>query len=199
MISSIEKVRFLAKNFQPEADALIVDTRPAPVFKSSYITNAINIQATGQFETWLGSLIAPVSKFYLIAADEQALLNVIRRSAAIGYEANIKGAFVYDAKNGAHLKAFDTQSFVPDENKYTYIDVRTVKEVKQQPVLKNSINIPLHELTDRLSEIPKGKPLLVYCASGNRSSTASSILLKYMPTMEVYDLGPAVSQYTKAK
>ena len=199
LISSIEKVRFLAKNFQPEADALIVDTRPAPVFKSSYITNAINIQATGQFETWLGSLIAPVSKFYLIAADEQALLNVIRRSAAIGYEANIKGAFVYDAKNGAHLKAFDTQSFVPDENKYTYIDVRTVKEVKQQPVLKNSINIPLHELTDRLSEIPKGKPLLVYCASGNRSSTASSILLKYMPTMEVYDLGPAVSQYTKAK
>ena len=195
--SSMEKIRHLPKNFHPEANALIVDTRLAPVFKSSYIAHSINIQGTGQFETWLGSLIAPVSKFYLIAGDEESLRNVIKRSAAIGYEANIQGAFVYDATNGAHLPAFDTNSFDPNENKYTYIDVRTEKEVKQLPVLKNSINIPLQELTDRLSEIPKGKPLLVYCASGNRSATASSILLKYLPTMEVYDLGPAVTQYQK--
>jgi hydroxyacylglutathione hydrolase len=196
--SSIEKIRFLPRNFQPEANALMVDTRPAAVFKSSYIANAINIQGTGQFETWLGTLIEPGSNFYLIAGDEQALLNLIRRSAAIGYEANILGAFVYDATNGAHLSAFDTNSFDPDNNnKYTFIDLRTEKEIKQQPGLKNSIHIPLQELIDRLSEIPVGKPLLVYCASGNRSATANSILLKYLPKMEVYDLGPAVTQYIK--
>jgi hydroxyacylglutathione hydrolase len=196
---SLAKINYLPKNYQPEASSLIVDTRPATMFRSSYLHNAINIQGSGQLETWLGTLVAPESKFYLVAADEQALQAAARKSAAIGYEANIAGAFVYDATNGNQYTAFDTHSFDPAANKYTYIDVRTAREVKQQPILDNSIHIPLHELMDRLSEIPTGKPLLVYCASGYRSATAGSILKKYLPSSQVYDLGPAVSQYIKSR
>ena len=126
---------------------------------------------------------------------KQSLQTAIKKAAAIGYELNIQGAFVYDASNGNQSLAFDNSSFDPAENKYTYVDVRTKKEVKEQPVFKNSINIPLQEFTDRLSEIPKGKPLLVHCASGYRSAMAASILKKDMPSIEVYDLGSKVSQY----
>lgn len=198
LAGSMTKIRYLPKNYQPEEKAVIVDTRPAAVFKASHLQHAINIQGSGQLETWLGTLVSPELKFYLVAGDEQALQAVIKKSAAIGYEANIAGAFVYDATNGRQWMGFDTRSFNPAENKYTYIDVRTAKEVKQQPVFDGSLHIPLHELMDRLSEIPAGKPLLVYCGSGYRSATAGSILKKYLPATEVYDLGPAVTQYMRA-
>jgi hydroxyacylglutathione hydrolase len=192
---SLAKLNYLPKNYQPVSGGLIIDTRPATAFKISYIPGAINIQGTGQFETWLGTLVAPESKFYLVAADEQSLQTAIKKAAAIGYELNIEGAFVYDANNGTQFDTFDNSSFDPKENKYTYIDVRTEKEVKKQPILKNSINIPLQEFTDRLAEIPKGKPVLIYCGSGYRSATAASILKKDIPSIQVYDLGPQVSQF----
>lgn len=192
---SLAKINYLPKNYQPVSGALIIDTRPSAIFKNSYLPGAINIQGTGQLETWLGTLVAPESKFYLVAADEQSLQAAIRKAAAIGYEANIQGVFVYDASNGNQFGVFDNSSFDPAENKYTYIDVRTEKEVKKQPVFKSAINIPLQELPDRLSEIPKGKPLLIYCGSGYRSATASSFLQKEMPSNVVFDLGPTVIQY----
>lgn len=194
---SLARLDHLPKNFQPPSGALIIDTRPAASFKTSHLAGAINIQGTGQMETWLGTIVPPESKFYLVAADEQSLEISIKKAAAIGYEANILGVFVYDASNGNKLRSFDNNSFDPSQNKYTYIDVRTEKEVKKQPIFKNSINIPLQEFTDRLSEIPKGKPILVHCASGYRSATAASILQKEMPSVEIYDLGPTVSQYIK--
>jgi len=193
--SSLARIRFVSKNYQPESKAIVIDARQEANFKSSYLPNAINIQVSGQFESWLGTLVAPESKFYLIADDEQGLHTAIKKAAAIGYEANIQGAFVYDANDGNKLSSFDNGSFDPADNKYTYVDVRTPTEIKKQPVFKNSINIPLQELIERLSEIPSGKPLLVHCGSGYRSATAVSILRRAMPSVEVYDLGSKVGQY----
>ncbi|MBI1767354.1 MAG: MBL fold metallo-hydrolase [Bacteroidetes bacterium] len=196
--ANIAKIKYLPKNYQPESGALIVDTRPEKLFKASYLPNAINIQVAGPFETWLGSLIAPESKFYLIASDEEGLKTTIKKAASIGYESNIRGAFLYDGSNGKQMKVFENSSFVPEENKYTFIDVRSAREVSHQPVFKNSLNIPLDELTERLKEIPKDKPLLIYCGSGYRSATASSILQKDFPALQVYDLGSSVTKYITA-
>src|SRR5690606_13911848 len=41
--------------------------------------------------------------------------------------------------------------------------------------VRGSLHIPLHELADRLDEVPEGE-LWVYCASGYRSSVAASML-----------------------
>ena len=38
------------------------------------------------------------------------------------------------------------------------------------------MGIPLNHLTERLAELPKDRPLLVYCAGGYRSSIAASLL-----------------------
>ena len=161
--------------------------------------NAINIQSTGPFETWLGSIVAPESKFYMVAGDQQGLDFALKKAAAIGYESNIVGAFIYDSLNGERADNFDVTSFNPTDNKFTYIDVRNAREVDHQPILEGSINIPLNELADRISEIPKDKPILVYCGSGYRSATGASVLQQQLPFVQVYDLSTEVSRYIKAQ
>ncbi|MDL2257193.1 rhodanese-like domain-containing protein [Bacteroidales bacterium OttesenSCG-928-I14] len=67
------------------------------------------------------------------------------------------------------------------------LDVRTKEEFRQGSASK-SVNIPLDSLNGNLSKIKKGKPVIVVCASGARSSSAVS-LLKSKGYAEVYNGG----------
>jgi glyoxylase-like metal-dependent hydrolase (beta-lactamase superfamily II)/rhodanese-related sulfurtransferase len=197
--ASIGKVPILSKNYQPGSKAIVIDARPQNDFKASHIYNAINIQGTGPFETWLGSIVPPEAKFYLVAGDQQSLESALKKAAAIGYESKTEGAFIYDSTNGEKTEGLDISSFNPAENKYTYLDVRSARECTNQPILQGSINIPLYELADRISEIPKDKPVIVYCGSGYRSATGASILQQQLPSVKVYDLGKEVGQFIKTQ
>ncbi len=56
------------------------------------------------------------------------------------------------------------------------IDVRTVGEFKDGHI-KNSKNIPLHEIASKIDAIKKlNKPVIVCCRSGMRSGQANMIL-----------------------
>ena len=55
------------------------------------------------------------------------------------------------------------------------IDVRTVDEVAMGTI-PGSINIPVDELRSRMNEIPKDKPIVIFCAIGLRGYLASNIL-----------------------
>ena len=55
------------------------------------------------------------------------------------------------------------------------IDVRAPRE-RDQKYIAGSLGIPLNHLTEDLEELPKDRPLLVYCAGGYRSSIAASLL-----------------------
>jgi len=52
------------------------------------------------------------------------------------------------------------------------VDVRTPEEFRDG-AYPGAKNIPLADLGRRLSEIPKDKPVVLYCASGARSSSAA--------------------------
>jgi hydroxyacylglutathione hydrolase len=195
----ISAVKILHRNYRPQTNALIIDGRPSAEFKRSYLTGAVNIQDGSRFETWLGSIVAPGTKFYLTAENEDNLRSLIAKTSKIGYEFNIEGAFVYDAADGEKFAQFDEQNFNPDDGKYTIIDVRTEREVKDEKIFKNSINIPLQDLDSRISEIPTDKPILVNCASGYRSAAGSSLLKKYLPEKNILDLGAAVTKYEEKK
>ncbi|KFD39026.1 rhodanese-like domain-containing protein [Schleiferia thermophila] len=62
-----------------------------------------------------------------------------------------------------------------DYNKALLIDVRTPQEFAEGSA-KGAINIPLHELPSRLSELKTDKPIVVFCRSGARSARALQIL-----------------------
>lgn len=55
------------------------------------------------------------------------------------------------------------------------VDVRSPQERDQKRV-RGSLSLPLNDLADRLAELPRTRPLIVYCAGGYRSSIAASLL-----------------------
>ena len=55
------------------------------------------------------------------------------------------------------------------------LDVRTAVE-RAQKHIEGSTHIPLNHLADRLAEIPPGRPVLLHCAGGYRSSIGASLL-----------------------
>jgi rhodanese-related sulfurtransferase len=65
------------------------------------------------------------------------------------------------------------------------LDVRTAEEVDTVSFgLKHHrnievLNIPLHQLPDRLREIPEGKPIALFCSTVVRSAIAYAYLLEH--------------------
>jgi rhodanese-related sulfurtransferase len=58
-----------------------------------------------------------------------------------------------------------------------FVDVREQSEWDSFHI-PNTTLIPLGELPNRLNEVPKDKPIVVVCRSGNRSQEGRDILLK---------------------
>ncbi|MHB8708457.1 MAG: rhodanese-like domain-containing protein [Desulfuromonadales bacterium] len=66
------------------------------------------------------------------------------------------------------------------------LDVRTPEEY-QQFRLANAHLIPIDQVTRRLAELPRDRPILVYCAVGSRSSQVFNFLAR-RGYAEVYNL-----------
>lgn len=194
---SIKKINCIANfsNQDLEKETIVVDTRPQEKFKNGHLPNSINLMANGKFETWLGSIISPNEYFYLTAENENALQEMILKTAKIGYESFIKAAFVTDFMP-VKTALLDVIHFKNHLENYQIIDIRNPNEVFEKPIFTNSLKIPLPELRERIQEIPTGKPIVVHCAGGYRSAAGSSILENYLlKTVPVYDLGNAVNEF----
>lgn len=55
------------------------------------------------------------------------------------------------------------------------LDVRTSSEVKSG-MIPGAVHIPLDALESRIQELPRDKPILIYCAAGARSAEACQFL-----------------------
>ena len=55
------------------------------------------------------------------------------------------------------------------------LDVRTESETRSG-MIPGALHIPLNALESRISELPRHKPLLIYCAAGVRSAEACEFL-----------------------
>ena len=87
-----------------------------------------------------------------------------------------------DVYKSVDVKEFETAM----TGNYLLLDVRTQEEYDEGHIAE-AVLIPHNELADRLSEIEGYDKVLVYCASGNRSVTASQILIN-AGYKEVYNL-----------
>lgn len=196
---SVEHVLKLKEGAALDKDVLVIDTRPSAEFKSGHIKGAINLQDGDKFETWLGSIVAPSEQFYLIAANDEALRTVIKKSAKIGYEQNIKAAVLLPAHLTEHSASLDMDDFKLNPGDYTIVDVRNENEVTEGQVFQNAITIPLHELRERVAEIPTSKPVVIHCAAGYRSAAASSMVAAKIKAVPVYDLSEAIKEFLVQK
>jgi hydroxyacylglutathione hydrolase len=196
---SIKNIPRLDDGTVLDRNMLVIDTRRKAIFDKGHLQGAINLQNGGKFETWLGSVVGPDEKFYLIAENDEELDIVIKKAAKIGYETNIHAGILhpFDAVETSSELNLDTFSQNPDN--FTIVDVRNNTEVQEGLIFSNAIAIPLPELRERLSEIPTNKPIMVHCAAGYRSAAASSIIAAQIRSVPVYDLGEAITSFQNAK
>lgn len=68
-----------------------------------------------------------------------------------------------------------------------WVDVRSAAEFASGNA-PGSLNIPLHELSARLKEIPTSVPVVLCCASGTRSGMAKRVLKKH-GYAQVFNIG----------
>jgi len=175
-----------------EKDALVIDTRPNADFRNGHEKGAINLQNGERFETWLGSIVGPAERFYLVAVTEQDLQKVIIKAAKIGYEKNIVAAISNPEFPGLPERNFNLPRFATNPEKYTVVDVRNPNETEGGLMFAGALVIPLPELRERVGEIPEDKPIVVHCAAGYRSAAAASIIAAKISAVPVLDLSEAV-------
>ena len=192
---SFESIKTLHTNYLLNPELLTIDTRPKEEFRNGHIKGAINLQNGEKFETWLGSVVNPAEKFYLIAGNDVDLREMIGKTAKIGYEQNIEAAFISNGNATEKSDNLDLPVFKSNPKNYTIVDVRNANETAQGLIFSHSINIPLPELRERLNEIPTENPIVVHCAAGYRSAAAVSIVAAKINNVPVYDLGEVVTEF----
>jgi hydroxyacylglutathione hydrolase len=174
------------------AGAHLLDTRDPADFAVGHLPGSTNIGLGGRFASWAGSLLSPARPIVLIAAPRREA-EAATRLGRVGFD-RVVGfldggiATVRDRRalvrhpgriNGDELRARLRRGPL------SLIDVRSEAEWRQEAIA-GSVNIPLEHLRARMREIPEG-PVIVYCRTGERSSTAAS-LLEQAGRMNVLDL-----------
>lgn len=75
------------------------------------------------------------------------------------------------------------------------LDVRTDREVRAGMV-DGAVHIPVDQLEERLAEVPRGNPLVVYCAAGARSAAACEFLSTQPGFSELLNLETGFGSWT---
>ena len=166
--------------------ALVVDTRPAAAYANGHVPGTINIPLNASFTTWAGWLIPYTSDFYLIVDDAAGTQSdtAVRDLAMIGLD-RIAGYFDAEVVDGwpegerplgtiPQITAHDLKASL-SHDAVTVVDVRNDAEWAAGHI-PTATHISLGTIADRIAELPTGKPIVVQCAAGARSSIAASIL-----------------------
>lgn len=102
------------------------------------------------------------------------------------------------ASTGGHAQAQDRvgEARALVDRGATLLDVRSPGEWEAGH-LEGATLIPVQELSGRLSEVPRDRPVVVYCASGRRSDAAASMMRG--AGYEVFDLGgmPSTASWSR--
>jgi glyoxylase-like metal-dependent hydrolase (beta-lactamase superfamily II)/rhodanese-related sulfurtransferase len=192
---SISQVNIYPEGSQVPAGVLVIDARKNDQFAKGHLPGAINIMNGGKFETWLGSIVSPEEKFFLVTDSTAELEILLAKAAKIGYEQLIYGAVVNPAGMTETGTSFDVEAFKTNPDAYTIVDIRSRDEHANSPIFEEAMNIPLQELRERALEIPTGKPVLIHCAGGYRSAAGSSIVAGVLKRTEVLDFSDAIKDF----
>ncbi|WP_291866429.1 MBL fold metallo-hydrolase [Maribacter sp.] len=166
-----------------ETGAIVLDTRDASDFAKAHIPNSINIGINGSFAQWVGEMIPNVKQEILLVTYPEQEEESLTRLSRVGYDNTIGflgGGLPSWRKAGKEIDRINRITSKEFEAGYIakmplIIDIRKKSEYNSEHVI-GAINIPLNEINQRLAELPKEKPFVIYCAGGYRSMIAASIL-----------------------
>ena len=162
-----------------EAGAQVLDTRDAGEFASAHLKGSINVGLGGQYATWAGTVLRHEKPIVIVAAPGREHESAVRLGRigfdnVVGY---LQGGLGSLAEHPDLIGRTERLSpaVASERTGATVVDVRTPHE-RDEGAIAGSVFVPLSQLEHRLGEIPHGRPLIVHCAAGYRSSIAASVL-----------------------
>ena len=162
-------------------DTIVLDTRSPGDYAEAHGQDALAIPFRDAFPTWAGWLV-PADARLLFVLGDASLDDVVEACLLVGLErfgGYLDGGIEAWRSAGfpvRSLPAIGAEDTVPWlETGAQPLDVREPDEI-ERGAIAGSVAVPLGDLPTRIDAVPKGRPLLVYCASGMRSTTAASIL-----------------------
>ena len=166
-----------------EIGAQILDTRDPAEFAAAHLKGSINIGLSGQYATWAGTVLDRDHPIVIIA-DPGRENEAATRLGRIGFDhiAGFLDSGLHALQSHPELTAATERLSAPfaaemmsSSEPPVVVDVRAPRE-RQLKHIALSLGMPLNHLTENLAKLPKGRPVLVYCAGGYRSSIAASLL-----------------------
>ncbi len=171
-----------------DAREWVVDLRDRKVYPTGHLRGTIGIDLGGQFATYLGWLMPWGTPVTLIGESADQVADAQRELVRIGID-RPAGAAAGDPASLApdeELAAYPWVTFedlrheldrsADDETAFTVLDVRRDDE-RAAEAIPGSSHIPIHELLERLDEVPDG-PVWVHCEGGYRASICASLLAR---------------------
>jgi glyoxylase-like metal-dependent hydrolase (beta-lactamase superfamily II) len=163
--------------------AQLLDTRGAAQFEGAHLMGSVNIGLGGSFATWCGTLLDQ-GRPIVVVADPGRETEAATRLGRIGFD-NVAGYLeggmeaVGDelVERTERITAASLKEQLKIRQPPLVVDVRAPGEW-QASHIEQSVNLPLSRLTQELERVPGDRPVVVYCASGYRSSIAASVLCR---------------------
>jgi rhodanese-related sulfurtransferase len=164
----------------------VLDVRWAEDYAVAHLSGSVNVGLTGQFATWCGSVLDAQRPIVLVAepgheAEAVTRLGRIGFDNVVGYlEGGIAALQALPGAPLASIRRIKIEEFGAcrserQERGGILLDVRNPGEWEGGTV-PGAVCIPLGQLRRRLDELPKDRPITVYCAGGFRSATAMSMI-----------------------
>ena len=158
----------------------VVDLRNRTAFAAGHAPGTLNFGLDGGFATYLGWLISWGTPITLLGESAEDVAEAQRELVRIGIDRPAAHATGKPEDwSDRPLSSFPTATFadlaqVRHHREVVVLDVRRADE-HDAARIAGAVNVPLHELMDRLDEVPAGE-VWVHCAGGYRASVAASML-----------------------
>ncbi|WP_037568421.1 MBL fold metallo-hydrolase [Phaeacidiphilus oryzae] len=162
----------------------VVDLRNRVAFAEGHLAGSYNFELDGQLATYLAWLIPWGKPVTLLAETPERIAAAQRELARVGIDRPAAAATGEPrdwARDESELGSFRRSDFAGlaearerGEEPPVVLDVRRDSE-RAAASIPGSAHIPLHELRDRLGEVPAGT-VWVHCAGGMRAGIAASLL-----------------------
>ncbi|MGU3584549.1 MBL fold metallo-hydrolase [Rhodococcus sp. C26F] len=162
----------------------LLDARGVDDFAAGHLRGSVNVGFDGRFaET--GGMVAEVGERIVLITypgeeqDAAVRLARIGSDGAAGYlNVDRDGVFpaeLTDLIETARRTTVEELDRLLADDAVTLVDIRNPGE-RESGAIPGSVPIPLAQLRARLEQVPVGKPIVVHCAGGWRSSVAASLL-----------------------
>jgi hydroxyacylglutathione hydrolase len=179
--------RFTAKEVHERVceHCLVLDVRPKEAFAAAHIPGSINIPLGHNLPTWAGWVL-PYDRPILIVPDDPAdVPEVVTHLLRVGFDdvqGYLEGGLADWETHGFELGRLETTSvrdlaprLAPGGDRPFVLDVRTEAEWEGGHI-EGALHIHGGKLQERMTEVPRDRPVAVVCGSGYRASIASSFL-----------------------